>query len=240
MAAQWLLWDSATKSQETPKPALPVRRYHHPRCRSRTQRHSRSPIESLSAARLQHSTQRTAPLSCLALHRPRGAAEHLRGLVHAEIAVEPQHKRGPLPRRQQNNGPAKVEGHIVVMDWPKPIRNRARQNHPARPPLTPNLQEFADQDPADIPIYLVRRLRLAPVHVQPRSRRLHQIISTIPVLAQQVGEPPQPRQPSLHILGELYVAARAQARPSSFVGGSTTNRCAWRPVRLSRTVKSLP
>jgi hypothetical protein len=56
------------------------------------------------------------------------------------------------------------------------------------------------------------------VHVQAGDGGLHQVVGLLPVLAEQVRDPAQPRQPGLDVPGEILVPARGHREPFRFAG----------------------
>ena len=99
------------------------------------------------------------------------------------------------------------------------IRLRARsfgqaavQAHPPRPPRPPFADVLPDQDRADVGLGVVHDRGPVPIRVQPGDRNLHEIISPVPVLAQQVSHPAQRGHPRADELGKLRVPARPQHR----------------------------
>jgi hypothetical protein len=73
----------------------------------------------------------------------------------------------------------------------------------------------------------------APVHVQLGDRALDEVVGFIRVPAQQVGDPPQRRQPDRKIIGELRVTAPARhAAPAAIASPMTLERIR-PPISLS-------
>jgi hypothetical protein len=152
----------------------------------------------------QHPAQCGQALRRLALHRPGRAPEHGRGLLDIQVAVEPQHEGGPLTRRDRGQRLPDVQHGVRVRADSGPVGLHARQQHAPEPRGAPLVEERPDQDRPDVRIGVVHPGCPRPVREQPGHRGLHQIIRTVPVLAQQVGQPLQPGQPPLdtcHILG---------------------------------------
>jgi hypothetical protein len=92
------------------------------------------------------------------------------------------------------------------------IGHAARQDDLPEPPGATLGQVFANQDRASVSVDVVGRRGPVPLHVQVDDRRLDQVIGALPVLAEPEREAAQPRQPGLHILGELAVAVMAGQR----------------------------
>src|SRR6516164_8315596 len=148
-------------------------------------------------------------LGGLALDGSGGAAKDPRGLVYVQVAVEPQDQGRPLARWQAGQRRADVQCIAHVRSHAGRVRQLAGQGDPSRPAAAPFAEERAHQDRAGVAVCAFHRAGPPPVHVQAGDGGLHQVVGLLPVLAEQVRDAAQPRQPGPDVAGESLVSARA-------------------------------
>src|SRR5580700_2984130 len=100
----------------------------------------------LDSVRLQSGSQPGDGLGRLALDRADRAAQQLSRLLHAEVAIETEHDRGPLPRRQTRKRCAHVQLGVAVMSQRRRIRQCEADPHPLGPGRALLAEELADED----------------------------------------------------------------------------------------------